>query len=193
MLLYKKLFNSNFFFNNLHFKNSKKVEKKMSLYFKIDQLFYKKFKFFKKKLSFKLKVTYRRRNTFFVITDHLGFIVDTTTIRRQGFYGRRRRQYTAMQGTLRSIKKKLKMFFIKNLEVTFIRSNRFSYMVRKVLRNWEWRFKLSRYKTILKPKIPHNGTRSIKSKNRRRLKWKRFFRKVKRNRLKTFNDYFKKK
>lgn len=135
MLLYKKLFNSNFFFNNLQFKNSKKVEKKKSLYFKIDQLFYKKFKFFKKKLSFKLKVTYRRRNTFFVITDHLGFIVDTTTIRRQGFYGRRRRQYTAMQGTLRSIKKKLKMFFIKNLEVTFIRSNRFSYMVRKVLRN----------------------------------------------------------
>ena len=119
MLLYKKLFNSNFFFNNLHFKNSKKVEKKKSLYFKIDQLFYKKFKFFKKKLSFKLKVTYRRRNTFFVITDHLGFIVDTTTIRRQGFYGRRRRQYTAMQGTLRSIKKKIENVFYQKFRSYF--------------------------------------------------------------------------
>jgi hypothetical protein len=98
-----------------------------------DKLFIEKFKLLKFKPC-KLKVTYRRRNTFFVLTDNLDNVMSTTTIRREGFYGRRRRQYTAMQGTLRSIKKKLKMFFIKNLEVTFIRSNRFRFILRKVFR-----------------------------------------------------------
>lgn len=134
MTLYKKLIINNFFFNTLEIKEFDFNLKKKNSRFKIDKLFLKKFKFLKKKKLCKLKVTYRRRNTFFVITDHLGFILDTTTIRRQGFYGRRRRQYTAMQGTLRSIKKKLKMFFIKNLEVTFIRSNRFRFILRKVFR-----------------------------------------------------------
>lgn len=170
MFVYKKIVSNSLKFYNYSFLISlkRKLKKNLFTHFS-NNLLVSKFDIVKT-LPTKLKVTFRKRNTFFVLTDSKNFILESTTIRRQGFYGRRRRQYTAMQGTLRKLKKYLKFLFIDDLEVTFIGSNRFRFILRKVFRKREGKFKFSRYKTVLKPKVPHNGTKRQKSKNRRKLK-----------------------
>lgn len=133
------------------------------------------------KESSKLRIRFTHRNTFFTISDSKENILKTTSIRREGFYGRRRKTFTSLLTAMRSIKKSLRFLKIIKLDLIIIGWSKYRYAIRKALKdNLTWlsenNLKSINYNYIIyKLKIPHNGCRLSKAKNRKRLKWKRFF------------------
>ena len=123
-----------------------------------------------------LKITFRRRNTFFVIVDSKGHVLRTTTVRREGFFGRRRKEYLSLHTTIKEVKKLIDLLSIEVLDVDFLGVGKFRFIVKKLFKSRRkvWMF---RFKTSIKMLVPHNGCRPVKSKNRRKLKWKRFYKK----------------
>ena len=140
---------------------------------------------FKFLYSFKLIITFKKRNTFFVLSDFFNRVQKTTTIRREGFFGRRRKAFLSLQTTLNIINKSIYELNTSVLDVILLGWSRFKYLIKKTLKKKPNKIKkkknkkpkVIRFKTEVKLKIPHNGCRLHKSKNRRRLRWKRFFKK----------------
>ena len=164
------------------YNNFKKILEKKKYFIKTGAKFVKKFK---------LKISFGRRNTFFSILSPNNEIIEYTTIRRQGFYGRTRKSFIALQSTLRKIKERLKKLKIKNLETFFIGWSRFRFLLKKTLSENKKRYRIIRFKNVTKLKVPHNGSLPKKSKNRRRLRWKRFFKRLKRKKFKKIDKFQK--
>lgn len=132
-----------------------------------------------------LKITFRRRNTFFVIVDSRGHVLRTTTVRREGFFGRRRKEYLSLHTTIKEVKKLIDLLGIEVLDVDFLGVGKFRFIVKKLFKSRRkvWMF---RFKTSIKILVPHNGCRPVKSKNRRKLKWKRFYKKPKKKKKRSY-------
>ena len=63
----------------------------------------------------RLNVTFSKRNVFFNVENALGITVLNTTLRRVGFRGRRRQEYTSLVTLTRIVKGKLKNLKLRRL------------------------------------------------------------------------------
>lgn len=133
-----------------------------------------------------LYVTFARRNTFFNLADHKSRTLYLTTVRREGFLGRRRSAYTSIFSTSRIVKQKIKLLKLSSIAVVYKGWSRFRVAIKKSLR-YRDRFKvpISYIRYVIK--IPHNGCRPRKTKRKkrkrklflkRRFKKKFFFSKI---------------
>jgi hypothetical protein len=66
-----------------------------------------------------LYVTFARRNTFFNLADHTHKTKQLTTVRREGFLGRRRADYTSIFSTARIVKQKFKYLNFSRISVIY--------------------------------------------------------------------------
>ena len=82
-----------------------------------------------------LKITFRRRNTFFVIVDPQGKVLKTTTVRREGFFGRRRKEYLSLYTTIKEVKKLIDLLGIEVLDVNFLGAGKFRFIVKKIFKS----------------------------------------------------------
>ena len=132
----------------------------------------------KKKSKKKLKnlgllyVTFSKRNTFFNLTDSYSKTLNLITVRREGFLGRRRTEYTSIFSTSRSIKQKFKPFKLDSIALIYKGWSRFRAAIKKSLRFKDTnKLPLIYIKYVVK--IPHNGCRprKVKRKKRKRKIW----------------------
>ena len=133
-----------------------------------------------------LYVTFARRNTFFNLADYKSRTLYLTTVRREGFLGRRRSAYTSIFSTSRIVKQRIKLLKLSSIAVVYKGWSRFRVAIKKSLR-YRDRFKvpISYIRYVIK--IPHNGCRPRKTKRKkrkrklflkRRFKKKFFFSKI---------------
>jgi ribosomal protein S11 len=125
---------------------------------------------------------------FLVITKLNNTIKVSTTLRKEGFFGRRRQQYVSIYDTIRFIKRLMRKVEINTIGLIYNGWNRFKVAIRNALRS-KYYFKIKvRYIRFLY-NLPHNGCRETKRRRKKRnkkrwLRKKRFFtRKRKKRRL----------
>ena len=77
----------------------------------------------KRKRSWKklgvLHITFKRRNVFFNLSTQFFQTLFLTTVRKQGFLGRRRQEYISIYSTMRIVKRKFKRYKLKKLSVIY--------------------------------------------------------------------------
>lgn len=130
----------------------------------------------KRRLIYRLRVSFKRKNAYFIVLNPWGRVIGSTSITREGFKGRRRKEFVSMQITVKKAIKLLHKLYINMIKVTIVGFNRFRFLIKKLIRREKWgKRRLYRVSTKMFTLIPHNGCRPVKSKNRRRIKWKRFF------------------
>lgn len=82
-----------------------------------------KSKLIKKELKHKdlgiLHITFTKRNAFINLSTHNYNTILLTTLRREGFLGRRRQEYVSLFTTIRVVKKKLSKFKFKRLALVY--------------------------------------------------------------------------
>lgn len=66
-----------------------------------------------------LHITFKKRNIFFNLSSFKSKTLFLTTVRKEGFIGRRRREYISIYSTIRIIKKKFKRYKLKKLAVLY--------------------------------------------------------------------------
>lgn len=76
--------------------------------------------FFKSYINPKLRLIFTHRNTFFTISDPYERLLKTTSMRKEGFSGRRRKDFTSLLTVLRGIKRSLWFLKIKKFDLIII-------------------------------------------------------------------------
>lgn len=131
--------------------------------------------------SFKVRVKFSKRNVFFTLSTSFEKVLKKTTMKQEGYKGRMSKKYHSIMMVTRSLKNTLRSLRITSFDLIIIGWSRFRHAIKKAFKdNWVW-LKKNKYKRFQKDftyynlKIPHNGCRSDKRKNKRRIKWKKFF------------------
>lgn len=140
-------------FNNIYLKKKKKKIKHLLL----------------------LNVTFGKRNTFFNVSSGMGKTLYLTTVSREGYVGRKKAAYTSLFGVTSLVKKIISNFYINkycDLCIVYKGWSRYRAAIqaafnKKKLYNLNIKF----IKYIVK--IPHNGCRPPKQRNR--LKRQKYF------------------
>lgn len=126
-----------------------------------------KYLYLKKKVN--LFINLKKRNIIFNLTNIAGDSFFMTTLRREGYTGRRQLEYTSVESTALIIKSVLENLKITRIGLYYNGWHRFRYAIRKVLdNNLKYYLKIKFIKYRLK--IPHNGCRLRRLKNQNR-KW----------------------
>jgi hypothetical protein len=66
----------------------------------------------KKKKNILLNITFKKRNTFFNLSKSFGKTVYLTSVRKEGYVGRKRTQYNSIFSVTRLVRKMILDFFI---------------------------------------------------------------------------------
>jgi len=110
---------ANFYFNNHLLIKSKQTPPRLNWDLNRKYLYtYNDSTILKKKHGL-LYVTFSKRNTFFNLTDSKSRTLNLVTVRREGFLGRRRTEYTSVFSTSRIIKQKFKAFKLDNIALVY--------------------------------------------------------------------------
>ena len=172
---------------NLLFINSLSRFDDKFLYFFLNLRFFsqdwRKFRFFlRKRKSFKknkktlraykkglLYITFKKKNIFFNISATKDKSLYITTLRRLGFLGRKRREYTSIWSAVRTIRQYIRRYKFQRIAVIYKGWNRFRIAIKNSLKYWDrYRLPLTYVKFVIK--IPHNGCRPKKKKRKKRKK-----------------------
>lgn len=174
--LYSKLQDLNFFFINSVQKFFSRKEKFRMVYLTkqnrvifVRQAFIKK-NFLKRKQVY-VNVTFAKKNTFFNIASPKGKTVHLTTVIREGYIGKKRNAYISIFGVASVINKLISNFYIQkycSICIIYKGWNRFRSAIRAAFNKktfFNLRIKYIKYAI----KIPHNGCRVPKQRNRSRM------------------------
>ena len=118
---------------------------------------------------------------FLVLSKQDNILLHSTTLRKEGFLGRRRQQYVSVYDTVRVIKKIMRKFKISYICLIYNGWNRFKVAVKNSFKSkYYHKVKIVYIKFLYS--LPHNGCRATKRrrkkrKKRRWLKPKRWFKK----------------
>lgn len=116
-----------------------------------------------------LHVSFKKRNVFFNLSNQFFKTLYLTTLRKQGFLGRRRQEYLSIWSTVQMIKQKIKRFKLQTLALVYTGWNRFRVAIKNSLRSWDL-YKVPLCYARFVVKIPHNGCRVKKKKEKKRKK-----------------------
>jgi ribosomal protein S11 len=184
--IYTKISNFYLFINKRVFANSRSIINKnlVKIAYSKKQKKYVIIKLLKKtkKTHILLNITFKKRNTFFNVSQNFGKTIYLTSVRKEGYVGRKRTQYNSIFSVMRLVRKVIVNYFIikdSTLAIIYKGWSRFRFAIKKSLN-------ISGDSTILPinyikylVKIPHNGCRAPKKRNRK--KSKRFFKYIKKN------------
>jgi ribosomal protein S11 len=184
--IYKKISNFYLFINKIIFANSILLVNKnlVKITYSKKQKKYIIIKLSKKikKTHILLNITFKKRNTFFNVSQNFGKTIYLTSVRKEGYVGRKRTQYNSIFSVMRLVRKVIVNYFIvkdSTLSIIYKGWSRFRFAIKKSLN-------ISGDSTVLpinyvkySVKIPHNGCRAPKKRNRK--KSKRFFKFIKKN------------
>ena len=142
-------------------------------------------KYFKHNLlSGSLHVTFKKRNTFFLLRDFKNRTLYLTTVRKEGYLGRRRKEYVSIFTVAKQIKPLIYKYKLNKISLLFSGWSRFKWAVKKALRYRDgYRPSLNYVKFSVK--VPHNGCRSPKLRRKKRNR-RRFFKFNFNNRYKNY-------
>jgi ribosomal protein S11 len=139
-------------------------------------------------LSGSLHVTFKKRNTFFLLRDYKNKTLYLTTVRKEGYLGRRRKEYVSIFTVAKQIKPLIYKYKLNKISLLFSGWSRFKWAVKKALRYRDgYRPSLNYVKFLVK--VPHNGCRSPKLRRKKRSR-RRFFKFNFNNRYKNYIQQF---
>jgi ribosomal protein S11 len=116
-----------------------------------------------------LSITFTKRNMFLNLANYNNKSLLVTSLRKLGFLGRRRREYTSILTATRLVKQTFRKYRIRFLIVIYKGWNRFRVAARNTIK-YRDKYRVPTLFIKFAIKVPHNGCRLSQKKKKKRKK-----------------------